>query len=337
MINPAYKLTIGNKVVDTTDEPQASTTVDLTVALDLDTPADSFTLLLGNVGGLHPELDDEAIIELGYADNGGLTQVIAGKVASVASSATTTRVVGYSGAAGLLRGFVEKTFESKKAGEIVRDLAAQVGIDVAAAEDGILFPFYVIDGRRSFYEHMRDLAALCGFDHYINNEGELVFEKFVNGKLVHVFEFGKHIVEIDVLRRPPRAGRVEAWGESPTGSNGDDAAAWLTRDFSGSRGQAGSGDLFLLERSALRTRDAARTAAEAALTEIERRGLTGRVVTIGRPEIKLGDAIRLREMPDGDLNGNYQVRSVTHRITKLGGFTTTVGFRAIATDGLSIV
>ncbi len=334
MLKPAYKLSIGGKVVDTTDEPQASTVVDLKVALDLDTPADSFTLALGNVGGLRPERGDEAIIELGYADNGGLKQVMAGKVVSVRFDPVTTQVIGYSGADAFLRTFVEKTFESKSAGEIVRDLAGQAGIDVAAAEDGIIFPFYVIDGRRSFYEHMRDLAALCGFDLYLNNEGKLVFEKFINGKLVHVFEYGKHIVEIDALRRPPRAGRVEAWGESPTGSDGEEAAAWLTRDFSGSRGQAGSGDLFLLERSALRTRDAARAAAEGALTEIKRRGLTGRVVTIGRPEIKLGDAIRLREAPDEKLNGNYQARSVTHRITKLGGFTTTVGFRAIATDGL---
>ena len=34
MLKPAYKLTIGRKVVDTTDEPKASTVVDLKVALD---------------------------------------------------------------------------------------------------------------------------------------------------------------------------------------------------------------------------------------------------------------------------------------------------------------
>jgi phage protein D len=335
MLNPAYKLSIGGKVVDTTDEPQASTVVDLAVALDLDTPADSFRLVLGNVGGLRPARDDEAIIELGYADDGGLTQVIAGKVVSVEPNMTTTRVVGYSGADLLLRTFVEQTYESKNAGDIVRDLASKAGVDVAVAEAGIRFPSYVVDGRRSAYQHLRDLAELCGFDVYINHENRLVFEKFFNGKRVHFLDHGKHIIELDVLRTPARVGRVEAWGESPTGSQGEGAAAWLSRDFSGSRGQAGSGSLFLLERSALRTRDAARIAAQAALTEIERRTLRGRVVTLGRPEIRLGDAIRLRELPDETLNGNYQVRNVTHRITKLGGFTTTVGFRAIATGGLT--
>jgi len=334
MLKPAYKLSIGGKVVDTTDKPQASTVVDLTVALDLDTPADSFRLVLGNVGGLHPARDDKAIIEMGYADDGGLTQVMAGKVVSVEPNLTTTRVVGYSGADLLLRTFVEQTYEGKTAGDIASDLAGKGKIDVAVAAAGIHFPAYVVDGRRSAYQHLHDLAELCGFDIYLNHESKLVFEKFVSGKRVHLFDFGKHIVELEVLRTPPHAGRVEAWGESPTGSQGETAAAWLSRDFSGSRGQAGSGALFLLERPALRTSDATRIAAQAALTDIERRTLRGRVVTIGRPEIRLGDAIRLRELPDETLNGNYQVRSVTHRIRKLGGFTTTVGFRAIAVDGL---
>lgn len=332
LLKPAYKLTVGDKVVDTTDEPQASTVVDLTVSLDLDTPADSFRIAFGNVGSIRPARDDETKIELGYADNGGLTLVMTGKVATVEPNLTTTRVIGYAATDALLRNFVEQTYENRTAGEIISDLADKAGVEVATAEDGIDFPAYVVDGRRSSYAHMRDLADLCGFDLYVNADGELVFEKFINGKRVHVFEFAKHIIELDALRTPPRAGRVEAWGESPTGSEGDDAWAWLTRDFSGSRGIAGSGDLFLLERPALRTRDAARTAADAALTTIQRRALRGQVVTVGRPEVKLGDAIRLSQMPDMSLNGNYQACSATHRITKLGGFTTTVGFRAIATS-----
>ena len=333
LLNPAYKLTIGRKVVNTTDEPKASTIVDLTVALDLDTPADSFTLVLGNVGRFRPAREDEAKIELGYADNGGLTQVMTGKVATVEPNLTTTRVMGYSGTDALLRTFVEQTYERKTAGAIVRDLAGRAGLEVATAEDGITFPVYVVDGRRSAYLHMQDLAELCGCDLYIKADGKLVFEKFVSGKAVHVFESAKHIVAFEVLRTPPRAGRVEAWGESPTGSQGDDAAAWLTRDFGASRGTAGSGALRLLERPALRTREAARIAATAALTNLQRRTLRGRVVTIGRPEIKLGDALRLSGLADDALNTNFQVRSVTHRISKLGGFTTTVGFRAIQTNG----
>jgi len=79
----------------------------------------------------------------------------------------------------------------------------------------------------------------------------------------------------------------------------------------------------------VRTKAAARIAADGALTRVQRRTLRGQVLTIGRPEVKLGDAIRFRGLADESLNTFFQVRTVTHRISKLGGFTTTVGFRAI--------
>ncbi|OEU76164.1 MAG: hypothetical protein BA864_09485 [Desulfuromonadales bacterium C00003093] len=331
MFTPAYKLTLGDQIVDTTDEPQASTVVDLTVSLDMDAPADGFNLVLGQVGGLAPERDDEATIELGYADNGGLTQAITGKVIIVEPGLTTKRVIGHSAAATLLRTFIEQTYESKTAGEIVRDLAGQTGVDVATAEDGITFPAYVIDGRRSIYRHMRDLADLCGFDLYVNSEGELVFEEFTGGNTTHIFRYAEHIVELEVLQTPPGAERVEAWGESPGGSQAEEAWAWLTKDFSGSKGCAGSGEeMLLVERPALRTAEAAQTAAEAAHTRIRRRTIRGRLLVPGQPQVKLGDTIRLRDVPESSLNNTFQVRSVTHRITKIGGFTTVIEFRSIS-------
>lgn len=330
MLNPAYKLTIGNQVVDTTDKPQASTVVDLTVALDLETPAHSFTLVLGQVGGLKVKQDDQTKIELGYADNGGLEEVITGLVDAVEPTLTTTRVVGFSAAA-LLRTFADETYEGKTAGEIVSDLADKASVDVDTADDGITFPAYVVDGRRSVYYDMRDLAELCGFDLYINPAGSLVFEKFTTGKTVHVLEYAKHIIELDVRRLPPLASEVTSWGESPGSGHGDNAWAWLTKDFSGLSGTAGSGTpTLLLEKPALRTSDAAAAAADAAETGIQRRKLRGRVLILGDPAVKLGDALRLSGLPQEDLDGDYQVRAVTHRITKTGGFTTAIDFRAIS-------
>ena len=329
MLTPAYKLTIGNKVIDTTDKPQASTVVEMVVTLDMDTPADSFMLVLGQVGGVKPKRDDVVKLELGYADNGGLTQVMVGTVVTVEPNLTTVRVIGYSGASAILRTFVEQTYEGKTAGAIVHDLAGKARVEVATADDGITFPAYVIDGRRGVYNHMLDIATLSGVDLYINSDGKLVFEKFASGKTVHKFEYARHIVGLDVVQTPPNAGMVQAWGEGPSGGHGDNAWAWLTKDFSSSKGTAGSGALLLLENSALRTVAAASTAANAALTTIQRRTVRGELRTIGQPGIKLGDAIQLGGLPDDTLNKNFQVRSITHRITKLSGFTTSVGFRAI--------
>jgi phage protein D len=329
MLTPAYRLKLGSKLVDTTDEPRASTVVDLRVVLDLDTPADGFTFVLGNVGTFRPAREDEVTIELGYAGDEGVALVMTGLVDTVEPNLTTLRVVGYTGAASLLRGYFDQTFESKTAGDIVRDLADRAGVEIVRVEDGIQFPAYVIDGRRSFWQHLRDLADLSGFDLYLDPEGKLVFERFAGGRTAHVLEYGKHILELEVLRTPAQAGRVEAWGESPAGSRGGESWAWLTTDFKGSRGEAGDGALLLLERPALRTRVAAHTAAQAALLEIQRRTVRGRLVILGRPQVRLGDAIRLKGLADEPLNTFFQVRRVVHRIAKATGFTTEIGFRAI--------
>jgi len=329
LLRPAYKLTLGNQIVDTTDEPQASTVVDLHVVLDMDTPADRFRLELGQVGGLSPARDDDAIIELGYAANGGFSQVMTGKVSRVEPGLMTEWITGHSPAASLLQTFVDQTYENKTAGDIVRDLASQAAVDVTTADAGISFPAYVIDGRRNVDRHLRDLAGLCGFDLYINTDGELVFQRFTNGNSTHVFEYGEHIIELQASRSQPSAASVEAWGESP-GSGADESWAWLTKDFGDSKGSAGTGaPTRLLERPALRSATAAQTAADALLTAINRRTIRGRLMSLGRPEVRLGDAIRLQGVPESDLNDTFQVRKVTHRITKAAGFTTTIGFRSI--------
>lgn len=332
MLSPAYKLTIGEKQVDTTRDPKASAVTDLTIRLDMDTPADSMTVLLGQVNGLQPSVGDNATVSLGYSDDWGVSQVMTGSVTRVEPNATTKRVVAHSPAEILLRSFTENTYEGKNAGEIVKDLASQATVEVETADDGIDFPAFVVDGQRSFYHHMKNLADLCGFDLYFNADGKLVFEEFATGNQVHVFQYAKDVVRWRDAASPVEAGTVEAWGESPVDSQGSDSWGWLTKDFSGSRGTAGSEDPhYLLQQPALRTGKAAQTAADAAHTMMQRNTLRGRLLTLGQAGVQLGDAIQLRGMLQGELNQTFQVRSVTHHISKSRGFATAIGFRAVHT------
>jgi phage protein D len=332
MLNPAFKLTIGGKQVDTTRDPSTSTVTDLAIRLDMDTPADSMTILLGQVNGLQPSVGDHTTVSLGYSDNGGVSQVMTGSVTRVEPNATTKRVVAHSPAAVLLRSFTENTYEGKNAGEIVKDLAAQAGVDVETADDGIDFPAFIVDGQRNFFHHMKSLAELCGFDLYFNADGKLVFEEFGAGNQVHVFQYAKDVVQWSDTSSPAEAGTVEAWGESSTDSQGADSWGWLTKDFSGSKGTAGSGDpKYLLQRPALRTGKAAQAAADAVRTRMLRNTVRGRFLTLGQAGVQLGDAIKFRGMPDGTMNQTFQVRSVTHHISKSRGFTSFIGFRAVNT------
>jgi hypothetical protein len=340
LLTPAYKLTRGigggsSQVVDTTQDPQASALVALTVRLDLDSPADSATLVFGRVGGLQLEREDEVTLELGYTDDGAdppadtLTQVLTGAVVSLDAGLTQVRAIVHSAASSLLTAFIDQTYEDMNAGDIIRDLGNRAGVPLGTIDDGIDLPAYVVDGRRATWHHLRDLADLSGVDAYINADGELTFEAFTGGKAVHVYEYAKHVLELEIWRRPARAGQVEVWGESASGQGGDEAWAWLTKDFGQFKGSAGQGQpTLLLERPALRTSAAAAAAATAAQRTIARQVLRGRLLGQGRPQVKLGDAIQLRGLSEQALNTNFQVRAVTHRLTKAGGFTTEVEFRA---------
>lgn len=349
LLVPAYKLTFSRqtstggtsatvsapaagsgKVVDTTDEPKASTVVELKVVLDMDTPADSLTLVMGQVGSFRPARGDQVKVELGYADDGGLEHVLTADLVDAKPGLTTLRLVGLSAAQKLMRTFAGEHFVGKSGGAMVKDLAGRASVDVLRVEDGIAFAAYVVDGRRSLCHNLRDLAELCGFDLYITPDGKLVFEKFVGGRTVHVLEYGKHILALEMLKQEPRAPKVEAWGEGPGSGKGENSWAWLTKDFKPSSGSAGEGTpLFLLERTALRSGLSARTAAQALHLHFKRQATRGRVSLTGSPQIRLGDAIRLKNVPDEALNASYQVRRVTHRITKSGGFTTVVDFRSL--------
>jgi phage protein D len=334
LIRPAYRVLVGSRVVDTTDEPRASTLVALDVRLHLDVPVDSATLVLGRADGLRPARDDRLEIDLGYADDGSLQRVLTGAVTTVEEGLTATRVIGHGAGEPLLRTFVDRTFRDVTSGALVRELADAAGVDVDRADDGIRYPAYVVDGRRPVAHHLRDLASLSGFDVYVNPEGELVFARFEGGRTVHVLERAQHLLEADGLHAPPRAGLVEAWGAGGGGKRGGEAWAWLTKDFGPSKGTAGTGaPTLVLERPALRTATGALAAARAASTALGRRTLRARVVVLGRPEIRLGDAVRLRGLPDESLNAVFQVRGVTHRLGKRTGFTTAIELRSIGSAG----
>ena len=351
MLSPAYKITFASppgggllgtasavvpgsggsaRVIDTTEDAQASTIIDLQVMMDMDVAANQYSLKMGQVGGFRPAHGGEITIELGYAEEDELVQVMKGASETVRPALGIRQVTGYCAATTLMRTRMDETFESKSAGDIVQTLADEAGVAVADVESGINFPAYVIDGRRNAYQHMQALADLCGFDVYLNHENELVFKKFNNGETIHIFDYAQHVLTLQVSQVKPKYQQTKVFGESPAGSESAEAWGWLTKDFSGSKGSAGSDEpAKLVENPALRTGQGAQAAADAALLAIQRDSLQGQLTVLGNPAIKLGDAVRLREVPEEPLNGTFQVRSVTHRITKKSGFITTVGFRSI--------
>src|SRR5438034_983142 len=76
LLRPAYRLTIGGQRVDTTDEPRASTLVELTVSLDLDVPADAATLDLAQLSGLDVYVNSDGAVVMERFVGGHVVHVL---------------------------------------------------------------------------------------------------------------------------------------------------------------------------------------------------------------------------------------------------------------------
>lgn len=330
MFRPAYRLTLGSARIDSIVDPGASTVTSLTVELDLDTPIDQVTVSLAQVGGVAPALGDDVVVELGYADD-GLTRVFTGTVADVTPDITTTRVVAHSLMRRLLDLRVDEMYLQRTAGAIVRDLCDRARLPTSAVEDGVRFPAYVADGSRDAYRHVRALGDASGFDTYVDPEGRLVFRRFGGAVTFHVYEYGSHLIEVATQTLPPWTTGITVYGESPVDAVGEEAVGWLTKRFT--PGTAGSATATArIVNAALRTNAAAQSAADAADLHWRQRRRTGRLRGLGRAAVGLGDGVRIQGAPDQRLNGEFQVRSVRHHLTKLVGFTSEVGFWSLGSD-----
>jgi phage protein D len=322
---PIYRLVIGDAEIDVTEDVSASTVVWLDVERSMEAPADRFELRLAPVGGIQPVEDDDVSIELGFDDT--LIQVFSGLVTEVVPEVTALRVVGLSPVQALMGFRLDQTYENRSAGQIVRDLASQAGVNTGTIEDGIRFPAYVIDSRMNAARHIHRLAERCGFDAYVLPGGELEFRQFTKSSADHVFTYGQDILDYSLTVRPERAAQVIVEGESPASAEGDDAASWLTRGFQQGQASGGGGsETVLVEDPAIRTTEAANLRAEGVLRRLRQRAITGTLRALGRPEVKLGDAIRIEDAPDDRLNNVFQVRAVRHRLSKRVGLVTQVEF-----------
>jgi hypothetical protein len=320
-----YRLVIGSAEIDTTKDVSASTLVRLDVAADIAAHTDAFVLHLAPLGGIQPALDEDATIEIGFDDK--LTRVFTGKVTGVTPEISTVRISGQSTMLALEALRVDETFENMSAGEIVSRLAGDAGMNTGEIEDGIQLIVYAVDSRLSAARHIHRLAERCGFDAYTLPTGELEFRQFNKRSPDHVFKFGEDILDYSLALRSPAFAEVVVQGESPASSNGDDAASWLTKSFQKGQasGSGGAGTL-LIEDPAIRTTEGANQRAQGALRRLRQRTVTGGLRALGRPEVRLGDAIRVESAPEQRLNSVFQVRAVRHHLSRRSGMVTEIDF-----------
>ncbi len=210
-------------------------------------------------------------------------------------------------------------------------LAKEAGIDAAAVDEGFDLPYYVIDGRRSGFEHCAALARRNGFDLYCDEMGRLVFRRFRKARADHTFTYGREILSLEIQMNTPFYDGVDVYGESPVSAKGSDAWCWLAKDFTPDKGSKGGGKWPLLIQDAIiRTKEAALAFADAEVHALKRSAATGILTIMGNPEVRLGDAVECRGCPHDEQNALFQVRCLRHTLDKNRGFITELGLADLA-------
>ena len=327
-----FEVSFGSGSAD--DWQQAIVSIAMEAGLGPSVDAVEVTLASGEQG---PSIavGDTGSLSLGYA-NSATALVFTGQIEDVRYSIHgTTHITATNGAAALAKLRVNQSYEGQSAGDIVNDLIGRVGVGAGTVENGADFPFYVVDDRRSVYEHIAALAKKSGYLAYFNPEGELNFAPFAAGQPVQTFTYGEDILSLQVTDAAPIVGSVEIVGEGAAGSQGQEAWSWLLKDPASVTGSTGDGGPERkIQDASLRSSDAAQSAADSLANAAGLMKLTGKILVPGAPAVVVGSAVEIADVPQEALNGLGLVHRVRHRLSKRLGFTTFIVFSKTSDGGL---
>ncbi len=317
MFKPNYKVRIG----ETSYEPgQSNELISIDIDMEINSPC-TFDIILAN--GVNPanlKRGGDVSVALGYENN--LKEIFRGIIDTVEPDISTIRISGLNGTSKLLSCRVNQLYEKQSAGKIAEDLASKCGVSKDAIEGGITFPMYVVDNTKTVYEHILKLSEMCGFDFYLTTENKLVFRKYVK-KTTHTYSYGKNIINHKVTQTASQHDSVDVYGESSSSFKGSETSHWLTKK--NVAGKEGTGRGMFVHDLSIRDVDSAKNVAKATLAKINKTA-TGIVKVPGNADIKLGDAIKIEGMPQTEMNGEFRVKSIHHKLSKNSGFTTEIEY-----------
>lgn len=269
---------------------------------------------------------DTVNVELGYDDT--LSRVFTGRVTALEHGIRDIRVEALGSFALLTSARFNMLYEKQAAGDIVGDLLAKLQVQKAALEGGLTFATCVFDDGSSVWHHLQTLAGRCGFTFFADEEDRAVFKKYAPEK-THEFEYGTHILDYAPDYVASRVDGVEVYGESPVGQGqGEDASSWLTKkEVKGTAGKSSGKVLRIMDGSA-RNQNLAQEMAKNIMRNyaIEDRGM---VRVLGAAEVRLGDAVKISNMPVSGMDGSFRVAGVCHRLNPQQGFITDISWERL--------
>jgi len=339
-LRPRFSFTAGSLTSDSSTP--ASGPSRFVVERSLDVPVDGLRVSLTDSGGVAP--GDAVQLDLG--DEDGLERVFTGTVAEVRPRLGGCELFCAGTMLALVDLRVSSFYQSQSAGDVVRDLVGQAGLDEGDISDGIDLPRFAIERRAGAHAQLRRLADRLGYSLFSDREGKVHFRGLgpaanlsAGGALGAVgaaastvagvlgaggggLEYGKHLLDAVAGLRPAVGRTLLAGGESPMSGQGEDKSFWLTATDSAYEDSAGSGPELLVIDPAARTKDMAGRFAAGYAAGLDRRTAEVRLTVLGTPALELGDSTGASSAPESGLNASGYVKGLRHRFGSLEGFVT---------------
>jgi hypothetical protein len=311
IIKPQYLVIIGSEKYT----EQSSNIISIRAFRGLGLPTDSCEVIL-QANSRTFSTNAETKIFLG--NNDSRQEVFSGSIESIHQEINTTRIISIGQASKLMRLRVNRVFLNQTTGKITSSIAKAAGIPTNEVSNGINLPYYVVDERRSAFEHILKLAEFSGYNVFFN-AGKLEFKPFSQSKN-HIFTFGTDILWIEAYNRSPLFYGAQVAGESPASVKGLETAHWLTKQQV--RASSGSDAFLSTLDSSLKEKETVQTVADSkTLTLTRNRGISLKVV--GNSDVNLGDTVLLKNL-SLVISGTLEVVSFEHRLSKTDGFTTII-------------
>ena len=314
LLQPSYTLTLGSQ--QWTNQALAIE-VELGAAPLVDTVAIRFPA----GAPLSSAEGDPAVLSLG---NGEATaDVFTGTIDSVQRSAREIRVTALNGGGILARFRPATTYEQITAGNLVRSLCDDAGVETGDIDDGVALTFYAADPGRSALNHIERVCSWGGSMVRFSSDNKLE-APVINATVAEsALRYGREILSIENVRQPAHTRQFTVAGESGVGDTAAPEAFRMTTDFfAGNAPDPPSIERRWRSEPALRTAQTAARAGAATERIYNSSRERGRFHAFLLPALRPGGVLEIQDLPDGLQKGPIWLYRIRHRVRHDGAVTT---------------
>lgn len=217
--------------------------------------------------------------------------------------------------AGTLLGFVRPaaTFEALSAGDVIRKLAGEAGIEVQVSGADVELPYYVAHQGQTAAEHIAALARLCGCLALVNAEGKVDVRPAPQGRPEIALRYGRELIDYRAFSRPAAPSFVRL-GSGSAGNAGAPNALLPSFDRLPASAPAPGAGTRWIPTPVVKTPAGSTAAsnAESRFQAVSRSQV--RATCFLLPHVRPGAILEVQDLPDGLASGPWLITRVRHHV-----------------------